>query len=155
MFSSDGIARSIELSIVAVNSGDHDWNTWLGTIRYYFYKEFEGTNTVNRKAVGTYKNACLSLISTDLTINNADGLDGDSPTVTPNTANSDILLQNSEDERRYGINIYEASQPLIRFRHPELSPAVQTVMPCLLLSHTLVLCTRCLIHRSLQQTMSW
>jgi hypothetical protein len=97
--SSDGsVNRSIELSIVVVNEPGYDYNTWCGSARYNFC----GCD---------YSKVSIATLST---ISIAEK-DNDNSLITENATSSDFLLKNSEDERKYGINIFETSQPLIRF----------------------------------------
>ena len=101
LYSKDGIVRSYEVSIVVMDEQGMDWNTWCGKARWYF---------CNRNATGEYSNSYLESIVQRTSLN------GDNNSlITENASSSDFLLKNSEDERKYGINIFEASQPLIRF----------------------------------------
>lgn len=109
----DNKTRGIELSLIVNNVGDYDEHTWLGGARWrYFNTTGDGSWTADGKTTYAYRTAYIDLISTDLNINASS--DTDTPD-NPNTADSDFLLKNSEDERKYGINIYEVAQPLIRF----------------------------------------
>lgn len=113
----DNKTRSVELSIVVNNTGGYGDDIWLGGARWRFFNTTASGNweeTVDGKTVTkwTYQSADIDTISTDLKLNG--GSDGNDA-ANPNAASSDFLLQNSEDERKYGINIFEVSQPLIRF----------------------------------------
>lgn len=98
---SDGIVLSYELSLVVINSPGYDYNTWCGSARWSFCG---GNNN--------YPKAYLSSVITGIY---TEDKDDDTSLITENADSSDFLLKNSEDEKRYGINIFEVSQPLIRF----------------------------------------
>lgn len=85
--------------IVKVNTGDNV--SWLDNMREKFFDGKEKYKTCNIISIERVKSINGDLASTS--------------EEEAATAASDFLLQPSDDERKYGINIYEASQQLIRF----------------------------------------
>lgn len=98
----------IELSIVVCNNNTNiSWNTWLGFARYRFFGRSQGQWTTGAGEIHyAQQHAYLKEIVNDKI--------DDSP-LNEEGEDSDFLLKNSEDERKYGINIFETTQPLIRF----------------------------------------